>query len=80
METDERKEERTHLLTFFLGRNIPFQVNVMKILCEQKTVIIDADYFSYINLIDSDCYFNFYLITLVSIFIQQLKVDLLSVM
>lgn len=52
----------------------------MKILCEQKTVIIDAGYFSYIIVIDSDFYVNFYLITLVSIFIQQPKVDLRSVM
>jgi len=52
----------------------------MKNLCEQKTVIIDADYFSYIIVLDSDCYVNFYLITLVSIFIQQPKVGLRSVM
>jgi len=52
----------------------------MKNLCEQKTVSIGAGYFSYIIVIDSDCYVNFYLITLVSLFILQPKVGLRSVM
>jgi hypothetical protein len=36
------------------GGNIPVQENVMNNLCEQKAVIIDAGYFSYIIAIISD--------------------------
>jgi hypothetical protein len=37
------KEKKKELIcSLFFGRNIPFQVNVMKNLCEQKAVIIDA--------------------------------------
>ena len=39
-------------------------------------VIIDAGYFSYIIVVDSNIYVNFYLITLVSVFIQQTKLGL----
>lgn len=42
-------------------------------------VIIDAGYFSYIIVIGSNMYVNFYLITLVSVFIQQPKLGLRGV-
>jgi hypothetical protein len=92
---DGRNKIKNNSFFTIFGGNAHFQVNVMKTLCKDNAMIIDASHlfvrycdnvrllmqaiFSYVIVITSDFCVSFYFITIVSIFIQQPKLGLRSV-